>query len=151
MFGLELGILHSDNEAALDAINRYIMTTHLQTPKAAKVHDEWVRWFDDLSWLQKTSQGTLDEARNRRTEFNLANALTAEAKKNVLEVAKTGATSEQMLGDSDRRLSTGLFPGVSETLAGKAAPYVLAGTIGALGVIGIMLGKTALLKYLHLK
>lgn len=87
-----------------------------RTPAAKAVFNEWIAWWEDNgdAWFNGTAE--LDHARNLRNDYNRANAVTAADKAKVNEVIRTGVTSEQAAGETDRRNADGGFteppPGV---------------------------------------
>lgn len=116
----------------LDAINRYISNSQPATSKAVELRDDWIRWFNDLSWYSKSlSQDTYDEARNRRNEFSIANATNSAEKAKAKEVAKKGFTTEQAQGEASRILSDGSFPHTPEPLIPTWAKVVAGATLVA--------------------
>jgi hypothetical protein len=101
-------ILTSDN---MEAIAQYMGAEKPQTAEATKIRDEFVVWYDKLWWYEKTSQANYDLARNMRNRYNIANALTAADKAQVQDVIKNGLTTEDFMGEPDRRTSSGMLPG----------------------------------------
>ncbi len=94
-----------------EAINKYIVETPTKTEQARALRDEWIVWYDDLSfWEKNLDDDILDEARNRRNDFNEANATTFAEHAQVRDVIEHGMSTEQMRGDTDRRLSDGSLP-----------------------------------------
>ena len=130
------GILDNGYTEANDAIQAYFVATPAVTTDAQKIKDDFLRWYDDLTWYGKGQQATLDLARNQRNRFNLANATTAEEAAQVQDVIKTGLTAEQMLGGVDRRLSDGMLPGPVAPPPPPLIPtkYLVVGGVG-LGVL----------------
>ncbi len=98
-----------DDAANIDAINRYIADSTINTSAGAKARDEWIRWHDKLGWYDKSfpTLEVYDQARNLRNEFNLANAKTSQEKKEIKQIQQEGLTSEELRGEASRRLSTG--------------------------------------------
>lgn len=135
--GWELGYKESDVGAQsddLDAINAFFMSSDAVTPQAVTIKDEWVTWFNQLSWWDKTFDGnTYDMARNRRNQYNLANAVSAAEKAQVKNVMKTGLSSEQMQGAADRRLSSGMMPEYVQLLSTPAK--IIIGAVAAVAVV----------------
>lgn len=80
-----------------------------KTAAAKAVFNEWIAWWEDNgdNWFNGTAE--LDHARNLRNDYNRANAVTAEAKAQVESVIRTGMTSEQAAGETDRRNAEGGF------------------------------------------
>lgn len=91
----------------LDAINRFMRTTPIKplpngktNAEAFQIKDAFIRWYDNLGYLDKnaTGQTVYDEARTRRNQFNIANAVTPQAKADVRDVIMTGVSTEEMKG-----------------------------------------------------
>lgn len=93
----------------LEAIDRYITSQPVNTAAAARIKDEWIGWHDNVSTWLGVSQEDYDHARNLRNQFNLANAITPEAQTAARNTIKTGMTTEEMAGGTDRRLSNGMY------------------------------------------
>jgi hypothetical protein len=91
----------------LKTLNSYIHAQHINTPEAATIASDWSRWWDTTgnpeNYSLKIPPEVWDEARNRKLKFDLANAVTAKQKDAVINVAKTGMSTEQMRGQEDRR------------------------------------------------
>lgn len=99
----------------LEAIKRFIDTTPAVTMDASNIKANFLKWYDDLGIIERNfpSQETYDEARNRRNQFNLANAKTAAEKQVVQTVITTGLSTEQMRGEADRRDASGMYTGTT--------------------------------------
>lgn len=95
----------------IDAIRKYFDQTPINNPVAQPIKDEFVRWYDSLTWYDKTQQATFDLARNQRNRFNLANARTPDELETVKTVIAQGTSEEQLQGLPDRRLADGMLPG----------------------------------------
>jgi hypothetical protein len=125
--------------ADLEAIDRFIKEATPRNKASAKIRDEWIIWWDTLSWYQKNLDGgTLDEARNRRNAYNRADAQTAQEREQVEAVIQGGVSREEMRGEPDRRLSSGDLPGESKGLVKTivtAIPW-WGYVIGAAAVVG---------------
>jgi hypothetical protein len=94
--------------ADMDALNLYIAGAPLRTKAAGGVHDEWVKWFDGLSYLEKALDSeTWDRARNLRNQFNEANAVTTAEREAATRMRTAGLTTEEIAGGTRRALSTG--------------------------------------------
>lgn len=116
----------------MDAINRYMRSQPLKTDEAAEIHDDWIVWFDNLSWWSRTMDGeSYDQARNRRNAFNRANAVTKADKAITERVITEGVTTEELAGDADRRLSTGEY---HEPLVGQSTKMGLVAIGAGLGI-----------------
>ena len=130
----------------MDAINVYMGNQKPQTKKAAEVRDEWIRWWEDLSWMEKALDGpTYDKARNLRTEYNRANAVTPKEKASVEKTVKTGLTTEVLEGGTSRQLESGeydvpLLSTKQQAYLGTALGVVVAGA-AAVGA-GILFVKS---------
>ena len=121
----------------IEAVNRYMMTTEAVTEKAVELKDEWVRWYNDLSWyaLNVGNQSTYDEARNRRNAFNLANATTPEERAGAKKVARKGLTTEEMQGGVKRTDSQGRFPEEDKPLIPTEYKVVVGLAVVGLGIV----------------
>jgi len=94
----------------LEAVNRYIAEAPLKTRAAEAAHDEWIKWYDGLSWLEKNFDSeTWDRARNLKNKFNAANATNASEREMAARVAKSGLTTEEIAGGTRRTLSSGEY------------------------------------------
>lgn len=119
----------------LEAVNSQIMATKPQTPKAIELRDDWARWYQSLGTYELNYDAdTWDVARNKRAAFLLANAATEAEREDVRRVIETGMSSEQQAGETDRRMSGGMY----DTDKSNTGLYVLG-------------GLTALAAYLVLK
>ncbi len=129
----------------LEAINTYMHVQPLNNADATNLFNQWVTWYDALGFLDKTvnSSSTYDLARNMRDEFNLANAETPEAKAQVQAAMKTGQSSEQDAGQTDRRNAQGFQPGPTAPQAPPLVPTYMKILIGLGVFIGAMVGINA--------
>jgi hypothetical protein len=95
----------------LDAINKYIMSTETKTEAGKKAKDEWVHWFQALGWGEKNmwNTDTLNVARNKRLDFNRANAVTEKEKQAIETVTQTGLSKEQQYGGVSAQDSSGKY------------------------------------------
>jgi len=118
----------------LAAIDRYIKSAPLNTSEARKLRDEWTRFYDGLGWSPSLEE--YDAARNLRNRFNLANAITAADKAHVEVVMKSGMTTEEMAGGTDRRLLSGMYD----------EPLFSSSTRTTLGVAGLAIGLAVIAK-----
>lgn len=96
------------------AVNSYIHAQPIKTQDAGKLASDWTRWWDTTGnpdlYSVKIPPEVWDEARNRKIKFDLANAVTQHERDRVIEVAKTGVSSEQAQGLPERRdPTTGLY------------------------------------------
>lgn len=114
--------------ADLEAINRYMVSTPRKTKKANQLHDEWLKWWEGITWYEKAwDKNTFDVARNMRNNFNLANTVTREEKEHVQQVIGSGLSNEEMTGGTDRRLSTGMY---TENLISTSSKVAIASVVG---------------------
>lgn len=122
----------------MEAINVYIANGKPKTKDAAEVRDDWIRWYADLSWWEKAADGpTYDKARNFRTEYNRANAVTKEEKKHVETVIKTGITTEELQGEAKRQLESGEY---DVPLLSTKQTAILGTTLGLIIAAGAAVG-----------
>lgn len=115
----------------VEAIDRYITSQPVNTSAAARIKDEWIAWHDNVSTWLGVSREDYDHARNLRNQFFLANAITPDQKAAAENTIKTGVTTEEMAGGTDRRLTTGMY---GEPLISSATKTKL--VIGAVAVGG---------------
>lgn len=115
----------------MEAVNRYIAGAPLKTRAAEAAHDEWIKWYDSLSWLEKSFDGeTWDRARNLKNKFNAANATSSAEKEMAERVAKSGLTTEEIAGGTRRTLSSGEYD----------VPFISTSTRVAIGGMAILVG-----------
>jgi hypothetical protein len=130
----------------LEAINVYMGSARAVTPAAVKLQDEWIKWFDNLSWYEKNMDSDIyDKVRNKRNAFNAANAVTEKQKEDAKEIAQRGMSTEEMQGKARRITSKGfqedLIP--SKYKWGAAGIALLA--IGGAGAYLYVKGPTSIL------
>ena len=95
------------------AVNDYFMRTDAATGEAERLKNDWVRWYDDLDYIDYyvTCADPIcehwDIARVKKWNFDKANATSQEELDWVNEVHDTGMSSEEMMGQADRRRSDG--------------------------------------------
>lgn len=71
----------------MEAVNLYMRTTPLTQPEAFQIKDAFIRWYDGLSWWDKSmNSDTWDEARTRRNQLNIANQPTQAKKDEIRDV-----------------------------------------------------------------
>lgn len=91
----------------LNTVNSYIHAQHINTPEASAIASDWSHWWDSTgnpgNYTLKIPPEVWDEARNRKLKFDLANAVTPHEHQAIIDVAKTGMSSEQAQGQQDRR------------------------------------------------
>ncbi len=91
----------------LNTVNSYIHAQPINNPNAASVASDWSRWWDSTgnpaNYTLRIPAEVWDDARNRKLKFDLANAASKAQQDHIIEVAKTGMSSEQMRGQEDRR------------------------------------------------
>lgn len=91
----------------LNTVNSYIHAQPLNTSEASRLASDWSHWWDTTgnptNYTLEIPQAVWDEARNRKLQFDLANATSSHQKDVIVNVAKTGMTTEQMRGQEDRR------------------------------------------------
>lgn len=95
----------------IEAINDFMHRAgnEPRTAEARAAFNEWVRWYEEtkpgaLGWW---SDADKDHASNLRNAYNRANAVTAREKEVTERVIKTGMSTEQMNGQTDRRNAEG--------------------------------------------
>ena len=126
------GILDNGYTEANDAIQAYFVATAAVTAEAQRIKDDFLRWYDELTWIGKGLQSNFDLARNQRNRFNLANATTPEETQQVQTVITTGLSAEELSGGTDRRLTNGMLPGPVAPPPPPLIPtkYLVAGGVG---------------------
>jgi hypothetical protein len=131
----------------LEAIVRYMSDTPANTPAAALVKDRFSKWYPDVSWYDKhfDTQNVVNHAKNERTDFNRANAVTEEEKANVERVIQTGLRTEQLIPGMapQARDSSGKLGEETKPLIPHPYDYI------AVGAAGVTVAAVAL-KKLHL-
>lgn len=111
LFDLPNQFLLQDSNKDMLALNEYMSDTVAVTPDAVKLKDDWITWWNGLTWYQRNiASDTWDEARNRRNAFFLANAPTKKDKEDVQNFLNTAVTEEESEGKPRRTLSTGMLP-----------------------------------------
>ena len=101
----------------MDSINRYMLAQKPATSKATSLKDDWIKWYESMSWWDRTQTSeNYDLDRNKRDEYNLANATSSQQKKDVEAVIKGGLATEQTqapagtdLDQYNRRTSKGTY------------------------------------------
>ncbi len=130
--------LQADN---LDAINRFVVGTTIKTPLASPLRDEWIQWFDTRSAYQRNfDRVTYDQARNRKLAFELANATSEAERAQIMLVATTGLSSEEMQSEADRRQSGGHYSEAAPTSPLVGLAWLGVSIVGA-AAIGAYLGR----------
>jgi hypothetical protein len=127
----------------LNTVNGYFHATPSKTPEAGRLATDWSHWWDTTgnptNYTLEIPPAVWDEARNRKLQFDLANAVTAHEQKQVIEIAKTGVSSEQAQGQQDRRdPTTGSYyvppPPPAPTFPAWAKPVFLGAAALGLGL-----------------
>lgn len=104
LFDIPAQLTLTDTNEDMIAINRYMSDTVAETPEAIKLKNQWIKWWDSLTWNERNlGTATFDEARNRRNAFQIANDPS------VAETVARGGTTEEMEGDARRASSEGFF------------------------------------------
>lgn len=112
----------------MEAVNRYMRTTPIINNAAFPIKDDYIRWWDNLSWWSiNMDPAAWDEARTRRNKFNLTNVKSEQERAKVVRVITTGIESEEMEGKKrPTTLSTGevgtQVKKPSRTLTAKTSP-----------------------------
>ena len=95
----------------IEAINQFFHRPENapKTVNARAVFNEFVQWYEAnkpgaLGWW---SDADKDHASNLRNNYNRANAVTAKEKAATERVITTGMSTEQMMGETDRRDADG--------------------------------------------
>jgi len=136
----------------LNTVNSYIHAQHLNSPEASAIASDWSRWWDTTgnpeNYTLRIPAEVWDEARNRKLKFDLANAVSATQKEHIINVAKTGMSSEQMRGQEDRRdPSTGGYYVPPEPEPSALPPWAKPVFVGAVA-LGVGLSVVPMLRKL---
>lgn len=76
----------------MDAVNIYMRTLPLKTQEAFSIKDAFIRWYDKLSWYDKSmSNDVWAEAQTRRNQLNIANQPTEAKKEEIRDVLDRAA------------------------------------------------------------
>ena len=95
------------------AVNTLIMDVPINTNEAERLKNDWIRWYDDLDYIDYyvTCADTIckhwDIARVKRNNFMEANATSQEELDWIKHVHETGMSTEEVMGQEDRRRSDG--------------------------------------------
>lgn len=124
----------------MEAINRYFMEqVTIKTPAAEAIKQDWMKWWNDhkrdWTWY---SQEEYDYARNRKHDFDKANATSPAELAHVKSVQAKGMTSEEMRGETRRAGTAGdyveppkpLIPTKWKVGVGVGAGLVVVGVFG---------------------
>lgn len=85
----------------VEAIHDFMLQTPSKTPAAETIRTSFLSWYEKAGFYDKNLSSTwFDEARTRRNQFNIANAVTVSESAAVQKVLATGLTAEQMQGKS---------------------------------------------------
>jgi hypothetical protein len=108
-----------------------------KTANARAAFNEWVRWYEatkpgPLGWWSDSDK---DHASNLRNAYVRANAVTTQEKTAAERVIKTGLSTEQMMGETDRRNADG---NVEERPPGAVHQWWFAPAVAA-GVTAVVL------------
>jgi len=136
------------------ALNNYMHTTPIKTAAAGPLASDWSRWWDAKgnpdNYSLKIPPEVWDEARNRKLKFDLANAVSTSEKDNIVRIATTGMSSEQMQGLPDRRdPTTGGYYVPPEPPVPMFPPWVKPLALGA-AALGLGLSVVPMLRKLVL-
>jgi hypothetical protein len=132
----------------LEAIVRYMSNTQPINTAAALVKDNFAKWYGDVSWYDKhfDTQNVVNHAKNARTDFNRANAVTAEERANVERVIQTGLRTEQVIPDMDPQARSSSGRLAEETKPWIPERYKVVALVAGVGLAGVFLysfGKAA--------
>lgn len=95
----------------IEAINRFFHREPPKTAAAKALLNDWVQWYQAntpgvLGWWSDEQK---DLASNKRNAYNRANAVTQKEKDVTERVIKTGQSTEEMMGEPDRRNADGNY------------------------------------------
>lgn len=130
----------TDQAADIEAINLYFLNTKPINNEAAKLKDNWVKWYSGLGIIAKnTDSNVAATAFNRRNEMFRVNAQTQQEKDMAEAMIRNGPTVNPVTGKPIERTSTGDRALNPEPLI--PTPYKVAGVIGAAGVLVVVILK----------
>ena len=93
--GAAVNLASGDQPADMKAMNDYMVRSPAKTSEGARLKTEWNAWFHDLSWYEKNiDRDTWMQARNRLSEFNLANAKTSAEREKIERIQQQGSQLE---------------------------------------------------------
>lgn len=116
----------------MNAINAYMMHTQAVTPRGKELQNQWIGFWSQLSWYDlHASTASLDEARNRKNAFVIANQPTEADKQAMRDQIATGVTAEEMRGEPKRTDESGFYeaPATDED-----KPWLPPWTLPAVGI-----------------
>lgn len=137
----------------IEAINAFFHRSDNapKTAAARAVFNEYVKWYEEtkpgaFGWW---SDADKDHAANLRNAYNRANAVTQREKDVAERVITTGMSTEQMMGETDRRNADG---NVEEQPPGVAHQWWFWPAVAAASTAGaLILGPKLLSIYLGKK
>lgn len=119
----------------------YFNGTTANTSAAKKVKDDFATWYSNLGWYDKSvnSDQVWNQARNFRTQFNRANAVTPAEVAAVAAVEGTGLSTEQTTGKPQAaKTSSGLYAAPSTSAPLIPTEYKVFAGVAAVGVVLIL-------------
>lgn len=122
---------YSEFRANMLAVNTFIVDEPLNTSKAERLKDDWVRWYDDLDYIDYyVTCASLpcehwDIARVKRNNFMEANATSQEELDWIKNVHETGMSTEEVMGQPDRRRTDGGYGDTPLSAARAKSPIEL--------------------------
>lgn len=93
--GAAVNIASGDQPEDMKAMNDYMVRTEAKTSAGQRLKTEWNVWFHNLSWYEKNiDRESWMSARNRLSEFNLANASSSSEREAIERIQKQGSQLE---------------------------------------------------------
>lgn len=147
-------------------LNEYMVKTPAKTTNGQSLKTAWNAWFNDLSWFERNiDKSSWMTARNKVSEFNLANATSADERKMIELIQKQAGEVEleqlaKMGKSAPINIETGKFePPDKLKHSGPRLKWMLLGgtttVVAALGAylvpvtkVRVPLGLTALVSFL---
>lgn len=133
--GHEKAALSDAQVAWFQDLNRRVLGLQPKTSKAKKLKDDWIKWFNGLSfWQQNFDEGVFNEGRNRFIDIT---AYDTEDPQAIKDAWKVTPSLEQTLGLPDPRTTDGYYPVASKPIVPDIPLGFKVGVAAsALGIIG---------------
>lgn len=131
----EKAALSDAQVAAFQDLNRRVLGYQPKTNKAKKLKNEWISWFNALSfWDQNFDEGKFNEARNRWIDLTAYDTDDPQAVKDAWRVIPS---LEQSLGLPDPRTTDGYYPVAPKPIIPDVPlGFKVGAAVSAVGIIG---------------
>lgn len=126
----------SDAQAAwFQDLNKRVLGYQPKTSKAKKLKNDWIQWFNGLSfWQQNFDEGVFNEGRNRFIDITAYDTDDPQAVKDAWKVTPS---LEQTLGLPDPRTTDGYYPVAPKPLIPDIPlGFKVGAAVSAVGIIG---------------